>query len=144
MQLKTDTKMTFAERVNALAISLGDMSRVASRMGISRQTLYKALNGEPSLKTLKKLTDVELSLESGKSDGDMVMEEGQQAYGARGRSRFLAAQRQAIQPTRAQIEARFAAYLDAAERVPGGLGHAWALACIHFNPTALEALKTEP
>lgn len=44
-------------------------------------------------------------------------------------------------PTREQVEAKLRAFLDAAELVPGGMGHAYALACIHFNPATLKALE---
>lgn len=46
-------------------------------------------------------------------------------------------------PTRAQIEARVRAFLDAAEQVPGGLGYAWVQVGLHLNPATLEALRLE-
>jgi transcriptional regulator with XRE-family HTH domain len=76
--------------------------------------------------------------------GPMILQEPQATYTARPRVKINPAfARPAEQPTREQVEAKVSAFLDAAEEVPGGIGHAWALACIHFNPTTLEALKIE-
>lgn len=117
--------MTFVSRVEKLAKALGGMSEVASKMGISRQTLYQALNREPSLKTLKKLTDVELSVLS--ENRDTLGEPEQTPYG-----------RAAV--SRSQLEAQFRAFLDAAERVPGGLGYAAVQLGLHFQPADLRRL----
>lgn len=46
-------------------------------------------------------------------------------------------------PTRAEIEQRLARYLDVAERVPGGLGHAWVQVKLHLKTEDLEQLMEE-
>ncbi len=42
--------------------------------------------------------------------------------------------------TREKIEERISAYLDVAERVPGGLGYAWGKVCVHLRIDELNAL----
>ncbi len=43
-------------------------------------------------------------------------------------------------PDRAAIEALFTKYLDVAEQVPGGLGHAWVQVKLHLKIDDLEKL----
>ncbi len=103
---------------------MGGLTNVAAAMGLSRQTLYAALKDpeQVSEKTLRKLASVELSNLS-RSD---VVEEEQAPYD--------------IAPKRAEIEARVKAFLDAAERVPGGLGYALVQVQLHLDPARLAGL----
>lgn len=63
-----------------------------------------------------------------------ALEEGQAPYSA------APAAPAAGTPTRAAIEARVRAFLDAAERVPGGLGYASIQVQLHLDPSRLAAL----
>ncbi|MBC8009953.1 MAG: hypothetical protein H7067_07640 [Burkholderiales bacterium] len=123
MQAKTDTDLTFSGRVENLVKRLGDMTKVAEAMGISRQTLYQAMKGKVSQSTLKKLTLVELGNLTSETD----TLEPQAIYGAH-------------IPARAQLEARLRAVLDAAERVPGGLGWVSVQMGLHLRPEQLRDL----
>ena len=117
--------MTFPERIERLRKALGGLSAVAEAMGVSRQTLYAALEKpeDVSEKTLRKLATAELS---NLTDEPMALSETQAPYGET--------------PSRAQIEARVKAFLDAAERVPGGLGYASVQVGLHLDPSRLMAL----
>lgn len=131
----------FSKRTDYLAGKLGiSLRSLCERAGISQPMFFGYRSGKHPItaKALKKIEALEQP-----SD---VLHEPQTPYGLRPRPSVQLNPAFATpppSPTREQVEAKLRAFLDAAEKLPGGMGYAYTLACIHFNPTTLEALKTE-
>jgi transcriptional regulator with XRE-family HTH domain len=133
---------------------------VADKLGAGVGTVQAWENGSiPRPSTLRKVSELfgypVLALTS-RNIGPIILsevqpdavEEPQSIYGVKAIERHRMTLNPAYAspptaPTRPQIEARVKDYLDAAERVPGGLGYAWGQVATHLNPQSLDALKIE-
>lgn len=143
MQVKNRNASQFSERTEALAKRLGvPLRELGPRIGLSTSIIFAYRNGsqEISDKAWSKLERAERG--EPETYGDALHEPPQAPYGPRVKLNPAFAS-PAPQPTRAQIEARFRAFLDAAEEVPGGLGFAWAQVSLHLRPDLLEALRDD-
>ena len=148
MQAKNISAESFSQRTDELAQRLGISLRgLCEVAGISQPMFFGYRSGKHviSTKALKKITDLEHSKRLNLSD---TVEETPAPYGVQAVAKHRMILNPAYAtppsaPTRAQIEARVRDYLDAAERVPGGLGYAWGQIATHLNPHSLDALKIE-
>jgi hypothetical protein len=131
-KLEPDSK--FAERSTRVAQALGlRLEQMPERLGISPATFYAARGNDSktSDKTWRRLEKLEAELrllQQGAEPPVVGVEESQRPYGA------------SSGPTRAELEARFRAFLDAAEKVPGGLGYASVQMSLHLDATRLSSL----
>lgn len=162
MQQKSENYLEFSERTEALSQKLGvKLSDLPPVIGISPAMFYAHRTGKHHIsdKTWRKLESAEVTAgvmtkktqpvsaprvpppEAGRHMGPSDF--------ARGRPpvSILPSADYAFPPppiTREQIESRVSAYLDAAERVPGGLGFAWGQVCLHLDIAHLSALDVPP
>lgn len=145
MQAKYRNASQFSERTDALAKRLGvPLRELGGRIGLSTSIIFAYRNGSQEISD-KAWSKLERAERGDPATYEDALEEPRPPFSQRTRPSVQLNPAYATPPppvTREQIEAKIAAFLDAAAQVPGGLGHAWALACIHFNPTSLEALKS--
>lgn len=126
----------FEGRLKRLRGELGGIAQVARKMGVSRETIYEGLRspGTITAKTWTALAMVEADTlpkaDSLSEAPPSALAEDQAAYDAA----------LPVATERAQIEARFRALLDAAERVEGGLGWVRVQLGLHLDPSRLIAL----
>lgn len=132
MQQQNWSSEEFSTRSDRLAKRLGGSLRdLAPRLGISQSALFAYRRGKIPITakawaTLDRL-ELALNMEHPEKLDDALGEPEPAPYG-----------QQAI--TRAQIETKMRAFLDAAERVPGGLGFASVLVSLHLRPEQLRDL----
>ena len=124
------------------------LRELGPRIGLSTSILFAYRNGSQPIseKAWSKLERAEGAERGDAQDYEQALNEPQTPYVTHARPRVIINPAYAMpppEPTRAQIEARIKAFLDAAEKVPGGLGFAWGQVALHLNPAALGALKID-
>ena len=136
------TLTNWTERLSTLRSALKlDQTAMGKNLGVAREWVSRLENGKgefsPTIKAV--IARMEDDLRTHRSSRSVA---GSQAVYGGGRiitpSEFQAGP--ANQPERQTIEALFTKYLDVAEQVPGGLGHAWVQVKLHLKIDDLEKL----
>jgi len=143
---KVTSSIDWPARLLALRRKLKlDQDQMATELGVGREWVSRLERERGKFSTYVKEKIDRLENANSHQLGDMEsrssMNESQAVYGG-GRiitpSEFQAGP--ANQPERQTIEALFTKYLDVAEQVPGGLGHAWVQVKLHLKIDDLEKL----
>lgn len=125
-----NTKINFPERIERLWKNSGlTQQELADRLLIDRSYLNRLMKGkkQPSDRLWHQITLLE---KLGVPQGHYFQEEATHMI-----------VNETSEPTRDNCEEHLRRYLDRAETIAGGVGHAWVQLQLHFSITDLERLK---